>query len=97
MSTNKILEFDSIDSFSSFINPLQTLKQKIPQLEVLCTLGQSLTRACNCNKNKRRQHANKAYENILNYLSDKDVSIIKGSLEADKIVFKLNGIIVKEI
>ena len=94
---NNVLQFDGIVNFSAFINPLTELKRQVPQLSVLCDLGQSLGRGCNCNKNKRKQHAEKAYENILNYLSDKDVSIIKGSLEADKIVFKLNGITVKEI
>ena len=94
---NDLLEFEGIVSFSSFINPLSDLKRQVPQLSVLCDLGQSLNKGCNCNKKKRREHANKAYENILNYLSDEDVSIIKGKLEADKIIFKLNGIIVKEV
>ena len=94
---NDTLEFDGIVNFSAFINPLTDLKKEIPQLGVLCDLGQSLSRGCNCNKNKRRLHAEKAYENILNYLSDDDVSIIKGALNANKITFKQNGSIVKEI
>ena len=94
---NNVLEFDGIVDFSAFIHPLAELKKEIPRLSVLCNLGQSLTRSCNCNQNKRKQHADKAYENILNYLTDKDVSLMKGKLQANKIIFKLNGQLIKEI
>ena len=93
---HKELIFDGIINFSAFINPLIDLKKKIPQLEVLCKLGQSLTRGCRCNKQKRKEHAEKAYKNILNYLSEEDVNILKSELNTEKIIFKLDSIIISE-
>jgi hypothetical protein len=92
----KELIFDGIINFSAFINPLVDLKQKVPQLEVLCNLGQSLTRGCRCNKQKRKEHAEKAYENILNYLSEEDVNTLKSELNTEKVIFKLDKIIILE-
>ena len=93
---HKELIFDGIINLSAFINPLVDLKQRIPQLEVLCKLGQALTRGCRCNKKRRKEHAEKAYENILNYLSEKDVNILKSELNTEKIIFKLDNIIILE-
>jgi hypothetical protein len=93
---NKELVFEDIVNFSISINPLLDLKKKVPQLDVLCSLGQSLTRGCNCNKKKRREHAEKAYKNILNYLNEDDVNILKSELNTEKIIFKLNGSIILE-
>jgi hypothetical protein len=93
---HKELIFKDIVNFSAFINPLANLKQKVPQLEVLCNLGQSLTRGCNCNKKQRKEHAEKAYKNILNYLNEDDVNILKSELNTEKIIFELNGDIILE-
>lgn len=93
---NKELIFEDIVNFSISINPLLDLKKKVPQLDVLCNLGQSLTRGCNCNKKQRREHAEKAYKNILNYLSEDDVNILKSALGTEKIIFKLNEDIILE-
>ena len=65
---SKALEFRSVVNFSAQIINNKELLKKVPTLEVLAKLGQSLGKGCRCNLKKRRKSADEAYENILNYL-----------------------------
>jgi len=94
---SKALEFRSVVNFSAQIINNKELLKKVPTLEVLAKLGQSLGKGCRCNLKKRRKSADEAYENILNYLSEEDVSLIKEALGADKITFKLNDLTILNI
>tara|TARA_R110002051_G_scaffold291319_2_gene355266 strand:- start:506 stop:802 length:297 start_codon:yes stop_codon:yes gene_type:complete len=93
----KILEFNGIVNFSARITDNKKLLKEVPTLEVLAKLGQSLGRGCRCNLRKRRRNADESYKNILNYLSEKDVLIIKEALNASKIIFKLNNLTILDI
>ena len=93
----KTLEFNGIVNFSARITDNKKLLKKVPTLEVLAKLGQSLGKGCRCNLKKRRKSADEAYKNILNYLSEEDVSSIKEALNANKIIFKLNNLTILNI
>jgi hypothetical protein len=93
----KPLEFNGIVNFSARIIDNKELLKKVPTLEVLAKLGQSLGRGCRCNLKKRRKSADEAYENILNYLSQEDVLSIKEALNTNKIIFKLNNLTILDI
>jgi len=93
----KALEFDGIVNFSARITDNKKLLKEVPTLEVLAKLGQSLGKGCRCNLRKRRRSADESYKNILNYLSEKDVLIIKEALNASKITFKLNSLTILDI
>ena len=93
----KDYEFNGISELSLRIIDNKPLLKEIPTLEILAKLGQSLGRGCRCNLQDRRRKADEAYKNILNYLTEEQVLLIKHTLNANKIIFKLNNLTILEI
>jgi len=93
----KDYQFNGISELSLRIVDNKPLLKEIPTLEILAKLGQSLGRGCRCNLQERRRKADEAYKNILNYLTEDQVQLIKQTLHANKIVFKLKNLTVLEI
>ena len=93
----KDYQFNGISEFSLRIVDNKPLLKEVPTLEILAKLGQSLGRGCRCNLQDRRRKADQAYKNILNYLTEEQVLLIKHALSANKIIFKLNDLTILEI
>ena len=93
----KDYQFNGISELSLRIVDNKSLLKEVPTLEVLAKLGQSLGRGCRCNLKERRRRADEAYKNILNKQKKEQVLLIKHALNANKIIFKLNGLTILEI
>jgi hypothetical protein len=93
----KDYQFNGISELSLRIVDNKPLLKEVPTLEILAKLGQSLGRGCRCNLRERREKADEAYKNILNYLTEDQVQLIKQALHANKIIFKLKNLTILEI